>query len=114
MGITAGELQSQLEDIDDDKEVKVIVREHGVGPTPSVGIDSINVGFDWDHDIILMKPEEGLRVAENLTDYDNIDLSQLYKEINRAEFMAERVSGDKYFEDELNNALDNIREEVEI
>ena len=43
--------------------VQIIIHRPGVGPTPSVPIRSIHVGFDWNKGKVLIHPEIRLKEA---------------------------------------------------
>lgn len=61
------ELKSLIKHIEstrdnDDLELMIkIFRVGSLGPTPSVGINSINVGFDWNLGRLIIIPEKQLR-----------------------------------------------------
>ena len=57
-----------------ESSIGIVVKESGIvlGPTPTVGIQWVTNGFDWDSGRILIQPETPLKKADAISQLDEI------------------------------------------
>jgi hypothetical protein len=61
MKMNVGELKKQLENIKDDNDVVVVVKDGSiVGGTPCVGVRSVSIGIDWDNGKLMLYTDKPL------------------------------------------------------
>lgn len=78
------ELLDRLESIN--PEVRIVVSNLStiLGPTPTVGIDSVNIGFDWNTNNVLITPDVELCKVDTSNERA---LEKAHLEISRLNFM---------------------------